>query len=127
MWDYCGMERSEEGLRKALTRIGELKDEFWSDIKVLGGNDELDQALERAGRVADFFELGELMCIDALVRHKSAAGTSGSKSNPRRRGVGATTISRRSAWEFAGENHRPILHKEPLVYDYVEMKQRSYK
>ena len=66
MWDYCGMERTEEGLRKAITRIRELKQEFWSDVKVLGTNEELNQALEQAGRVADFFELGELMCIDAL-------------------------------------------------------------
>ena len=68
MWDYCGMERTEEGLRKAITRIRELKQEFWSDVRVLGTNEELNQALERAGRVADFIELGELMCIDALVR-----------------------------------------------------------
>jgi len=74
MWDYCGMERSEEGLRKALTRIRELKKEFWSDVRVLGTNEELNQALERAGRVADFFELGELMCIDALVRRESCGG-----------------------------------------------------
>ena len=74
MWDYCGMERSEEGLRKALTRIRELKEEFWSDVNVLGTNEELNQALERAGRVADFFELGELMCIDALVRRESCGG-----------------------------------------------------
>jgi succinate dehydrogenase / fumarate reductase flavoprotein subunit len=68
------MERSEEGLRKALARIRELKKEFWSDVKVLGTNEELNQALERAGRVADFFELGELMCIDALVRRESCGG-----------------------------------------------------
>ena len=68
------MERTEEGLRKAITRIRELKEEFWSDVKVLGTGDELNQALERAGRVADFFELGELMCIDALVRRESCGG-----------------------------------------------------
>ena len=82
MWDYCGMERSEEGLRKAITRIRELKKEFWSDVRVLGTNEELNQALERAGRVADFFELGELMCIDALVRRESCGGTSGSRAKP---------------------------------------------
>jgi succinate dehydrogenase / fumarate reductase flavoprotein subunit len=74
MWDYCGMERSEEGLRKAIGQIRELKQEFRSDVKVLGTGDELNQALERAGRVADFFELGELMCIDALVRRESCGG-----------------------------------------------------
>ena len=79
MWDYCGMERSEEGLRKALTRIRELKKEYWSDVRVLGTNEELNQALERAGRVADFFELGELMCIDArtCLPGNSAATTGG--------------------------------------------------
>jgi succinate dehydrogenase / fumarate reductase flavoprotein subunit len=129
MWDYCGMERSEEGLRKALTRIRELKDEFWSDVKVLGGNDELNQALERAGRVADFFELGELMCIDALVRRESCGGHFRVESQtPDGEALrDDDDFAYVSAWEFAGENHRPILHKEPLVYDYVEMKQRSYK
>src|SRR5512133_1390946 len=74
VWDFCGMERSEEGLRKALTRIRELRKEFWSDVRVLGTNEELNQALERAGRVADFLELSELMCIDALVRRESCGG-----------------------------------------------------
>jgi succinate dehydrogenase / fumarate reductase, flavoprotein subunit len=129
MWDYCGMERSEEGLRKALTRIRELKDEFWADVKVLGGNDELNQALERAGRVADFFELGELMCIDALVRRESCGGHFRVESQtPDGEALrDDDNFAYVSAWEFAGENHRPILHKEPLVYDYVELKQRSYK
>ena len=74
MWDYCGMERSEEGLRKAISRIRELKSEFWSDVRVLGTGEGLNQALERAGRVADFLELGELMCIDALHRRESCGG-----------------------------------------------------
>ena len=129
MWDYCGMERSEEGLRKALTRIRELKDEFWSDVRVLGANEELNQALERAGRVADFFELGELMCIDALVRRESCGGHFRVESQtPDGEALrDDDNFAYASAWEFAGENHRPILHKEPLVYDYVELKQRSYK
>ena len=129
MWDYCGMERSEEGLRKALARIRELKDEFWSDVRVLGANEELNQALERAGRVADFFELGELMCIDALVRRESCGGHFRVESQtPDGEALrDDDNFAYVSAWEFAGENHRPILHKEPLIYDYVEMKQRSYK
>jgi succinate dehydrogenase / fumarate reductase, flavoprotein subunit len=129
MWDYCGMERSEEGLRKALTRIRELKEEFWSDVNVLGTNEELNQALERAGRVADFFELGELMCIDALVRRESCGGHFRVESQtPDGEALrDDEEFAYVSAWEFAGENHRPILHKEPLVYEYVEMKQRSYK
>jgi succinate dehydrogenase flavoprotein subunit len=129
MWDYCGMERSEEGLRKALTRIRELKKEFWSDVRVLGTNEELNQALERAGRVADFFELGELMCIDALVRRESCGGHFRVESQtPDGEALrNDDEFAYVSAWEFGGEDRRPILHKEPLVYEYVEMKQRSYK
>src|SRR5699024_1594248 len=74
MWEYCGMERTEEGLTKAIERIRELRAEFWRDVKVLGTNDELNQALEKAGRVVDFLELGELMCIDALHRRESCGG-----------------------------------------------------
>jgi succinate dehydrogenase / fumarate reductase flavoprotein subunit len=129
MWDYCGMERSEEGLRKALTRIRELKKEFWSDVRVLGSNEELNQALERAGRVADFFELGELMCIDALVRRESCGGHFRVESQtPDGEALrDDDEFAYVSAWEFSGDDRRPILHKEPLVYEYVEMKQRSYK
>src|SRR5687768_16241172 len=129
MWDYCGMERSEEGLRKAHARIRELKKEFWSDVRVLGTNEELNQALERAGRVADFIELGELMCIDALVRRESCGGhfrvESQSADGEALRDDGEFAYV--SAWEFTGDDRRPILHKEPLVYEYVELKQRSYK
>jgi succinate dehydrogenase / fumarate reductase flavoprotein subunit len=129
MWDFCGMERSEEGLRKALTRIRELKKEYWSDVKVLGTNDELNQALERAGRVADFFELGELMCIDALVRRESCGGHFRVESQtPDGEALrNDDEFAYVSAWEFGGDNERPILHKEPLVYENVELKQRSYK
>ncbi|MDN5762352.1 MAG: fumarate reductase/succinate dehydrogenase flavoprotein subunit [Microlunatus sp.] len=129
MWDYCGMERSEEGLRKAITRIRELKAEFWSDVLVLGQGDELNQALERAGRVADFFELGELMCIDALVRNESAGGHFRAESQTEEGEAlrHDDEFAHVSAWEFDGDGGKPILHKEPLVYEYVEMKQRSYK
>ncbi|HEX5905861.1 MAG TPA: fumarate reductase/succinate dehydrogenase flavoprotein subunit [Propionibacteriaceae bacterium] len=129
IWDYCGMERSEEGLRKALTRIRELKKEYWSDVRVLGTNEELNQALERAGRVADFFELGELMCIDALVRRESCGGHFRVESQtPDGEALRKDDeFAYVSAWEFGGDDRRPILHKEPLVYEYVEMKQRSYK
>jgi succinate dehydrogenase / fumarate reductase flavoprotein subunit len=129
MWDYCGMERSEEGLRKALTRMRELRKEFWSDVRVLGTNEELNQALERAGRVADFLELGELMCIDALVRRESCGGHFRVESQtPDGEAMrDDEEFAYVSAWEFGGDNGRPILHKEPLVYENVEMKQRSYK
>src|SRR5215213_5829878 len=129
MWDYCGMERSEEGLRKAITQIRDLRQEFWSDVNVLGTNEELNQALERAGRVADFFELGELMCIDALVRRESCGGhfRVESQTDDGEALRHDDEFAYVSAWEFAGEGARPILHKEPLQYEYVEMKQRSYK
>jgi succinate dehydrogenase / fumarate reductase flavoprotein subunit len=129
MWDYCGMERSEEGLRKAITQIRDLRREFWSDVNVLGTNEELNQALERAGRVADFFELGELMCIDALVRRESCGGHFRVESQTEDGEAlrHDDEFAYVSAWEFAGEGARPILHKEPLEYAYVEMKQRSYK
>ena len=129
MWDYCGMERSEEGLRKAITQIRDLRQEFWSDVKVLGTNEELNQALERAGRVADFFELGELMCIDALVAARilrwALPGESQTEDGEALRHDDEFAYV--SAWEFGGDGAKPILHKEPLVYEYVEMKQRSYK
>jgi len=129
MWDYCGMERTEEGLRKAITRIRELKTEFWSDVRVLGSGEELNQALERAGRVADFIELGELMCIDALVRRESCGGHFRAESQTEDGEAlrHDDEFAYVSAWEFTGEGGRPVLHKEPLVYEYVELKQRSYK
>jgi succinate dehydrogenase / fumarate reductase flavoprotein subunit len=129
MWDYCGMERSEEGLRKAISRIRELKTEFWSDVRVLGTGEGLNQALERAGRVADFIELGELMCIDALHRRESCGGHFRAESQTEdgealRHDDEYAYVA---AWEFGGESQRPVLHKEPLVYEYVELKSRSYK
>ena len=129
MWDYCGMERTEEGLRKAISQIRELKAEFWSDVKVLGTNEELNQALERAGRVADFFELGELMCIDALHRNESCGGHFRAESQTADGEAlrNDDEFAYVAAWEFGGDNGKPVLHKEPLVYQYVEMKQRSYK
>jgi succinate dehydrogenase / fumarate reductase flavoprotein subunit len=129
MWDYCGMERTEEGLRKAITLIRELRQEFWADVNVLGSDKELNQALERAGRVADFFELGELMCIDALVRRESCGGHFRAESQTEDGEAlrHDDEFAHVSAWEFGGDGRRPILHKEPLVYEHVEMKQRSYK
>ncbi len=129
MWDYCGMERTEEGLRKAIGMIRELKQEFWSDVNVLGSATEMNQALERAGRVADFIELGELMCIDALARRESCGGHFRAESQTEdgealRHDDQFAFVS---AWEFGGDDGKPVLHKEPLEYEYVEMKQRSYK
>jgi succinate dehydrogenase / fumarate reductase flavoprotein subunit len=127
MWEYCGMERNEEGLIKAIGMIRELKADFWSNVKVTGVNEELNQTLERANRVADFFELGELMCIDALNRRESCGGHFRSESQTEdgealRHDEEFAYVS---AWEFGGDT--PVLHKEPLEYEYVEMKARSYK
>ncbi|GAB3480193.1 fumarate reductase/succinate dehydrogenase flavoprotein subunit [Nocardiopsis coralliicola] len=129
MWEYCGMERNEEGLRKAIDKIRELKQEFWTNVKVLGSNDELNQALEKAGRVADFLELGELMCIDALHRRESCGGHFRSESQTEDGEAlrHDDEFAYVAAWEFAGDGTPPVLHKEALEYEYVEMKQRSYK
>ncbi|WP_017582808.1 fumarate reductase/succinate dehydrogenase flavoprotein subunit [Nocardiopsis valliformis] len=129
MWDYCGMERNEEGLRKAIELIRELRAEFWRDVKVLGTNEELNQALEKANRVADFLELGELMCIDALHRRESCGGHFRSESQTEDGEAlrHDDEFAYVAAWEFGGADSKPVLHKEALEYEYVEMKQRSYK
>ncbi|GAA2743591.1 fumarate reductase/succinate dehydrogenase flavoprotein subunit [Terrabacter aerolatus] len=129
MWEYCGMERSEEGLLKAIDLIRGLRDEFWRNVKVLGSADTLNQSLEKAGRVADFLELGELMCIDALHRRESCGGHFRAESQTEdgealRHDDEYAYVA---AWEWGGQDGAPILHKEDLVYEFVEMKQRSYK
>lgn len=129
MWEYCGMERTEDGLRKAIDLIRTLRDNFWRNVKVLGAADTLNQSLEKAGRVADFFELGELMCIDALNRRESCGGhfrgESQTEDGEALRHDDAFAYV--AAWEWGGEGEKPVLHKEDLVYTAIEMKQRSYK
>ena len=127
MWEYCGMERTEEGLTKAVGLIRELKADFYKNVKVSGVNEELNQTLERAGRVADFFELGELMCIDALHRRESCGGHFRAESQTEDGEAlrNDAEFAYVAAWEFGGDT--PVLHKEPLEYEYVEMKARSYK
>ncbi len=128
MWEYCGMARTKEGLTKALELIAALKGEFWSNVNVPGSADNLNQALENAGRVADFIELGELMCRDALAREESCGGhfrveyqdAGEAKRND-------DDFAYVAAWEFAGEGKAPILNKEPLVYENVHLSTRSYK
>ncbi|WP_460830977.1 fumarate reductase/succinate dehydrogenase flavoprotein subunit [Nocardioides hungaricus] len=134
MWEYCGMERTEDGLKKAIDLIRTLKDDFWRNVKVLGTGDGLNQSLEKAGRVADFFELGELMCIDALNRRESCGGHFRAESQTEDGEAlrHDDQFAYVAAWEFAGdpESHgmgTPVLHKEDLVYTSIEMKQRSYK
>ncbi|MBG0815074.1 fumarate reductase/succinate dehydrogenase flavoprotein subunit [Planomonospora sp. ID82291] len=127
MWDYCGMERTEESLRKALERIPELREEFWRNVKVSGTADELNQALERAGRVADFFDLAELMCIDALHRTESCGGHFRAESQDADGEAlrDDENFAYVAAWEYGEQG--PVLHKEALEYEYVTMSQRSYK
>jgi len=128
MWDYCGMARSADGLKKALGLIRDLKGKYWRDVRVLGGGDEPNQALEKAHRVADFFELAELMCIDALHRNESCGGHfrveyQTPDGEAKRNDDEYTNVA---AWEYA-EGGEPRLQKEPLVYEEVKLATRSYK
>ncbi|WP_326835648.1 fumarate reductase/succinate dehydrogenase flavoprotein subunit [Amycolatopsis rhabdoformis] len=125
MWDHCGMARTAEGLRKALERIPELRAEFWRDVRIPGTGEELNQELEKAGRVADFLELAELLLLDALVREESCGGHF-REEHQTPDGEAARddeNFSHVSAWEY-GET--PVLHKEPLNFEYVHPTQRSY-
>ena len=129
MWEYVGMERNEAGLLKALEEIPELRAEFWKDVRVPGESEDLNQALEYAGRVADFFEIGELMALDALHRAESCGGhfRSESKTDEGEALRDDENFSFVSAWEYQGEDKAPILNKEPLAFEYVKLSQRSYK
>ncbi|WP_193311289.1 fumarate reductase/succinate dehydrogenase flavoprotein subunit [Georgenia satyanarayanai] len=129
MWEYCGMERTAEGLQTAIEKIRALREEYWRDVRVLGAADDFNQSLEKASRVADFIELGELMCIDALHRRESCGGHFRAESQTEdgealRHDEEFAYVA---AWEWTGTGAPPVLHKEDLVYEYVEMKQRSYK
>jgi succinate dehydrogenase / fumarate reductase flavoprotein subunit len=129
MWEYCGMERTEEGLSKAIELIRALRDEFWQRVKVTGDGGGLNQALERAGRVADFLELGELMCIDALHRAESCGGhfRAESQTPDGEAERDDERFSYVAAWEYTGAGEPPVLHKEDLNFEYVHPTQRSYK
>ena len=134
MWEYCGMERSEEGLRKAIDLIRSLREEFWRNVRVLGAAETLNQSLEKAGRVADFLELGELMCIDALHRRESCGGhfRAESQTDDGEALRHDDEFAYVAGWEFTGSGDEgemgpPVLHKEDLVYEFIELKQRSYK
>ncbi len=129
MWDYCGMTRTEAGLKLALDKISALRAAFWHGVNVPGSDVELNQALEKAGRVADFLELGELMCIDALHRTESCGGHFREESQTADGEAlrDDENFAYVAAWEFAGEGHSPILNKEPLAFENVKLTQRSYK
>jgi succinate dehydrogenase / fumarate reductase, flavoprotein subunit len=129
MWEYCGMSRSEQGLKKAKQIIQDIKKEFWTNVCVLGSNNELNQELEKANRVADFIELGELMVDDALARGESCGGHFREESQtPEGEALRKDDeFAFVSAWEFKGENQPEELHKEELRFENVKLTQRSYK
>jgi len=129
MWEYCGMARDAAGLRKAMELIPQLREEFWRDVTIPGSGAELNQTLEHAGRVADFLELGELMCRDALHREESCGGHFRTEhQTPDGEALRDDEhFAYVAAWEYAGEGKAPVLNKEPLVYENIKLSQRSYK
>ena len=129
MWEKCGMARNATGLTEAIADISNLRAEFWSNVTVPGSGADFNQTLEKAGRVADFLELGELMCRDALARAESCGGHfreehQTPEGEALRNDEDYTHVS---AWEYTGENAEPVLHKEDLSFEYVKLAQRSYK
>lgn len=129
MWEYCGMSRNAEGLKKALVELDNLEKEFWSDLCVPGTDKEVNQELEKAGRVADFFEIGRLMCLDALNREESCGAHFREEyqtetGEAQRNDEEFTYVS---AWEYKGAGEQPELHKEPLKFEFVKLAVRSYK
>jgi succinate dehydrogenase / fumarate reductase flavoprotein subunit len=128
MWDNCGMARNRVGLEKALAEIPALREEFWKDVRILGGP-ALNQSLEKAVRVADFFELGELLVRDALHREESCGGHFREESQTEEGEAlrDDEHFAYVAAWEWTGKGREPALHKEPLDFEYVKLTQRSYK
>jgi succinate dehydrogenase / fumarate reductase flavoprotein subunit len=129
VWEYCGMARTAAGLEHAIERVRELREEFWHDVNVPGSDGDLNQSLERAGRVADFFELAELMCIDGLHRNESCGGHFREEhQTPEGEALRDDEhFSYVAAWEYRGLGNAPELRKEPLDFEYVHPSQRSYK
>jgi succinate dehydrogenase / fumarate reductase flavoprotein subunit len=129
MWDYCGMARTAQGLEEGLRRIPALREEFWQDVKIPGSGAELNQSLEMAGRVADFLELGELMCRDALAREESCGGHF-REEHQTEEGEAQRDDERfchAAVWEYAGPDQTPRRHEEHLVFENVKLATRSYK
>jgi succinate dehydrogenase / fumarate reductase flavoprotein subunit len=129
MWEKCGMARNRNGLSEALQRIPELRQEFWENVNVLGDGAELNQSLEHAGRVADFLEFAELLCLDARTREESCGGHFREEYQTEDGEAlrNDEQFSFVAAWEYQGPDKPPLLHKEPLAYEEVKMAQRSYK
>ena len=129
MWNYCGMARTEQGLKTALEKIPALREEFWKNLLVLGGNDEVNQSLERAGRLSDYLELAELMCLDALERRESCGGHFREEYQTEDGEAlrDDQNFCHVAAWEYTGEGKKPIRHVEPLEFENVHLATRSYK
>ena len=128
IWTKCGMSRNKEGLEEALREIPTLRDQFWREVKITGAGEELNQTLERAGRVADFFELGELMCLDALKREESCGGHFREEYEENGEALRDDEhFSYVAAWEWTGNPAEPRLYPEPLTFEYVKPTKRSYK
>lgn len=129
MWDQCGMARNEKGLKDALMKIPELREEFWKNVKVAGSGSELNQELEKAGRVADFLEFGELMCLDALTREESCGGhfREEHQTEDGEAKRNDDKFCHVSAWEYQGEGKTPVEHREKLEYENIHLAVRSYK
>jgi succinate dehydrogenase / fumarate reductase flavoprotein subunit len=129
MWNHCGMARNENGLKEGIQKIRALKNEFWSNIKVPGSGEELNQNLEKAGRVGDFLELGELMMQDALHRKESCGGHFREEyQTPEGEALrDDENFAYVAAWEYKGDNQEAQLHKEELKYENIKLSQRSYK
>ena len=129
MWENCGMARSDESLRLAIGKIAELRKEFWSNLRLLGTNEELNQSLEKAGRLADYLEFATLLCTDALYRTESCGGhfrvESQTPDGEAKRDD--DHFSYVAAWEWKGDAEHWNLHQEPLVFENVHLAQRSYK
>ena len=141
MWEHCGMARNKAGLEKGIARIAALREEYATNLHVPGEENGWNQSIEQAGRVADFIELGELMCRDALMREESCGGHfreeyqyTAADPEVQQGLVNPGDVKRRddefafvAAWEFAGAGQAPVLNREPLVYEEVKMSTRSYK
>ncbi len=129
LWDYCGMSRSNEGLKKAKGMIQTLRGEFWENVRVPGENEAFNQSLERAGRVSDFLEFAELMVDDALARQESCGGHFNEAYQTAENEAlrDDEKFCHVAAWEYKGESQEPAFHKEPLTFENVTLAQRSYK
>ena len=129
VWEKCGMARNEKGLKELLAQIPALREEFWKNVKVAGQNEELNQNLEHAGRVADFLEFAELLALDALDRRESCGGhfRTEYQTDDGEAKRDDENFAYVAAWEYAGPGRAPVLNKEPLTYEEVHLSTRSYK